>query len=726
MMIRAMITHGYSPPPLLLGKPSAVKGVSKSVTASQEAGIPLTPEQVAVIKAAIKKQQEAQEGGEAPTEEALRFVQGIKPSETLDEMDAKPKRTASRKKKGITLRTTGTVRESDAQKKLERQEKASKKAQKRAAFKQAAQEQSSSIQLTTAATAAPATVVAMTVATADPSADPTIEVTWLQRVSRHETEEVKVKRTVAYEQWFDDNKPEGHGFHAIRPRVEGNYHVVPVVQKASTTLADGTVVTLDYYERVWTRVPVGVSEVQRERGVSNIHRSMFSRQEKKPKAVRSLVLSRMQDKLLGRGKAAVDSKGSVVAEVPWKTNTQPANDPMIVEDTGAIDYDDPGRMARIRHRAYIGRYCRTIPVVTLRRVPGLPLTSRASIRKSFRSTLAARKVRDYDFFESGDYVARLQTNLLRNSTVAYLKDLQSGKPQQLFYSVKQVQDEVGLVEQVARLEAFNDSIEGKKLLTASDIQQAVFNASHYRPDLRTKNQRTRQEAAERKAGEDALTKEWVKHNISERKLWEEQESKEYLQLVLSWAEENQTRNEMLDNELQDTARYDAWLEKHALFNHKDNELYDRWLMKHAAGNLLSAGRLMMKEDDWKYQGWLYDNASDKYRLDQWLYNNTTHRGDNVIDMMEWRHANRKASRVTDHKASVKIGNTTPVKLNLPAKSNEICVYDSIIREHLVATDVKRDKQVTSFGKVTHDIRVILDKFNKDKETGLYIPSYLDT
>jgi hypothetical protein len=329
---------------------------------------------------------------------------------------------------------------------------------------------------------------------------------------------------------------------------------------------------------------------------------------------------------------------------------------------------------------------------------------------------------DYDFFESGDYVARLQTNLLRNSTVAYLKDLHNGTPQRLFYSVEQ-SDDVGYMEQAARLEAFNDSIKGKEVLSASDIQQAVFDASHYRPDLRTKAQILKAGQVARKAAEDAHVKDWVAYNIKADKELDRIEGDQYLRAILSWMETNRARNDELDLQLQDAARYDAWLDKHAVFNHRDNELYDRWLQQHAAGSLLCVGRLMKVSDDWAYQAWLFDNAGDEFKLNHWLFDNNTPRADNVIDMMEWRHKNRKGMA---SKAAVKIGNTTPVKLNLPAKSNEICVYDSIIREHLVATDVKRDKQVTSFGKVTHDIRVILDKFNKDKETGLYIPSYLDT
>jgi len=730
MMIPAVKLHESPLPTALLAKqPAVVEAVSKITTASMQAGVPLTTEQVKAVKDLIEAQRQAQEtgGDESQDEDALRFIRGIKPSELLDEMGAKPKRTSNKIKKGITLRATGMVRERDAQKDLERQEKARKKADKRAAFKQSLREESYKPPINIISTPATEVVTAPVV-----TAGKTIEVSWKQRVSRKEVKEVTTTRTAALEQWFENNQPEGHGFHALKPRVEGNYRSVPVMQKATTTLADGTVVTLGYYERVWTKVPVGVSESQRERGVSDMHRSMFSRQEKKPKAVRSLVLSRMQDKLLGRGKAAA------VAEVPWKTDTVPANDPMIVDtlvsavsidagvslDTGVIDYNDPARVARIRHRAYVGRYCRTTPAVTLRRVPGLPLLPRESIRKSFRATLAVRKARltsDYDFFESGDYVARLQTNLLRNSTVAYLKDLHNGTPQRLFYSVEQ-SDDVGYMEQAARLEAFNDSIKGKEVLSASDIQQAVFDASHYRPDLRTKAQILKAGQVARKAAEDAHVKDWVAYNIKADKELDRIEGDQYLRAILSWMETNRARNDELDLQLQDAARYDAWLDKHAVFNHRDNELYDRWLQQHAAGSLLCVGRLMKVSDDWAYQAWLFDNAGDEFKLNHWLFDNNTPRADNVIDMMEWRHKNRKGMA---SKAAVKIGNTTPVKLILPV-TPEISVHNSIMREHMVANDTKRDKEVTSFGKEVKDIRTIIKKFDKNKETGIYLPSYLLT
>jgi hypothetical protein len=104
MMIPAVKLHESPLPTALLAKqPAVVEAVSKITTASMQAGVPLTTEQVKAVKDLIEAQRQAQEtgGDESQDEDALRFIRGIKPSELLDEMGAKPKRTSNKIKKGI-------------------------------------------------------------------------------------------------------------------------------------------------------------------------------------------------------------------------------------------------------------------------------------------------------------------------------------------------------------------------------------------------------------------------------------------------------------------------------------------------------------------------------------------------------------------------------------------------------------------------------------------------
>jgi hypothetical protein len=717
-----------------------LQSVSQSlVTDAPAFGMVLTPVQAAVMKAALIAQRAALEGAEEDTPAlTTTFTQAtvVDLPDLPEVMDARPLRSSS-KKKGVTLRSTGTERVSDDAAKARRQAKAEAKAAKREAFKQnpdkSLPQASSPRKHKPVVPVVGATEVEDSVSLAFPPRpdDETFEVCWTHRVNRKTTKIVRVKRTKAYEQWFEDNPPEGLKFTMIQPRVEGRYECRTFTQSASARIGNLDV-NLGYEVTKHVTVPVGISEKQREEGLLKRYHTKVSRQ-KRPAAVRVRILSLMTASLYNS-----KSKTEGVNQLPWAEASQAANDPqgsvdsVVTEDVGeheVVDYDDPGRIARIRHRAYIQRY--VMPQRLARHYGKYNIMPPFEVSKALKPIHAGLKSESYDAFESGDYTARVMTKLLRNEADAKLRDLQAGKPQTLWRvsehegvpvhtKLSALADacEADMGEQIERLEAFKKSTASDVPLTDEQISQAVFDAIHYRPDMRTKKQVARDELNAQKSWEDAQTKEWVSLEQKERrKLFEQQ-----LIGCFNVMERRKAYESEAWQNAQEQARLDNWLQDHSVSNYRDAELYDQWLMKRAKGNLF-AGRLMHSADDKNYQMWLFDNCSDEYRLQSWLYDNNTPRADNIIDMMEWRHRQKREKEGADHEASAKTGDSILPKLTLPVKSHEICVYDSLMADHALTSDKKRDVEITSFGKVVRDINKVVSKFNKSEKSGLYLPGY---
>lgn len=761
-------------------KPDMLRGVD--MQDSPGSGVALTPSQVTAVKAALAAQKAALEGNELAPEVELSldttFTKAVDLPDNLPElMDARPMRYSGKKKGEVTLRSTGSERVTDSEAKAKREEKARVKAIKREAFKKnpvAAKVQTPSsrkrnpvvVPESNTNTSLVDDVVqssALPSRDADSSlrSDKTLEVCWTQRVNRKTTKIVRVKRTEAYEQWFYDNPPDGLKYTKIQPRVEGRYECRTFTQSACVRIGNLDV-NLGFTVRKSIPTPVGISEKQREEGLLKRYHTKVSR-TKMPAAVKSRVLTLMTASL-NNSKPKVDK----VTHMPWAEARQAANDSAVsvTEDASeneVVDYDDPGRIARIRHRAYIKYHV----------LPNRLASRTYHVMPPFEVSKALKpqavvKNEGYDFFESGDYSARVMTNLLRNEADAKLRALHAGHTPSLFDSsewlvsqynntpvftrirpkVASMQPDLkGSLDPVddhnelaEKLEAFNKSLVSAVPLTAEQVTQAVFNATHYRPDLRTKKQVAREELNAQKVRKKAETDAWIEVNIMQRKALMEEEDRTVVRQAINWLDEKFDQDKELASAAQETACLQAWLCERDCMNHEwDAHRYDAWLVKHSGrGYFNELHRALVTVDDARHAAWLFDNAGEEYHLQRWLFLNDTPRvgmddtpkSDNVIDMMEWRHrrALSKGTVVpkgTDHKASVKKEeNTILWKLTLPPKSHEICVYDSLLAEYALKADKKRDAEVTSFGKVTRDIRKVIAKFNlKDEKSGLYLPDY---
>lgn len=658
---------------------TGVKG-SSSVTVTD--GIPFTPALAATLKAAIKAQQAAIASGKVVLPEKTLSSVGEPVTEAPELMDVKPKRSPG--KRQVQMRATGKVPSPPV--------------------KKAAKVQKPAVKATVKATK-PSNVKAPEASGNVWSENgKTIQVVWKQRVSRRQVNTVKVMRSEGYEQWFLDNPPEGLGYKEIVSDVDTAYGLVSVTRKTVVRIGNLDV-NLGGTVREIIRVPVGKHDRQREQGLLQQARSSFSRTPTSAK-----------DRIQTLTTLFVQPTPSKEIKAPWVEEASTVT--VTKADSEALGYDNPGRLSRIRHRAYIQRCNPRLLRLANRTLP----QGRVTVLTPAYANESVNK------------------QLLRNMTVAALKGLnEEHKEQRLFYSVRTVDvaastagDELPAVDeaaaQIERLESFNQALISKVPLTAEEIQQAAFNAMHHRVDLRTKAQKAREEHAEQRKWEDQQTKEWIGLEIKERNKLQMQTAFEMLEM----SRHEREVDALLDDRIQDQYRLTAWLQSRAVVNPYEDERYQQWLMRRAGRGYFNERKLETL-DDASYAAWLYDNAGDQYHLDRWLHLNHTPRvedesppvynGDNVVCMMEWRHRNKKQG--ADDKASAKIGGKTIAALKLnPPKTSDVIITEQIMSDERKANDPTVDKSITSFGKVVKDVRQIIGKFNQQEGMGLYLPTYL--